>query len=126
MEKKNKKVKKKSKANIITETIILIVVSAVIIFCIGNSMYNWIKQPTNVFLIEEGEVIQEETVVGYVIRDETVVQGENYKNGMLQIKAEGQRVSKGDPIFRYLSETEENIKKEIAEIDNRYSRITGQ
>lgn len=126
MEKKNKKVKKKSKANIITETIILIVVSAVIIFCIGNSMYNWIKQPTNVFLIEEGEVIQEETVVGYVIRDETVVQGENYKNGMLQIKAEGQRVSKGDPIFRYLSETEENIKKEIAEIDNRYSRINGQ
>lgn len=125
MEKKNKKVKKKSKANIVIETIILIIVAIIIILYIGNLMYNWIKQPTNIFLIEEGEVIQEETAVGYVIRDETVVQGENYKNGILKIKTEGQRVAKADPIFRYLSETEESIKKEIEEIDNRNTKSNG-
>lgn len=117
MEKKNKKVKKKSKANKIAEASILIIVALVIMFYIGNSIYDWIKQPTNVFLIEEGEVIQEESAVGYVIRNEIAVQGENYKNGILQIKTEGQRVSKGDPIFRYLSDSEESIKKEIAQID---------
>lgn len=125
VEKKNKKVKKKSKANIITEIIILVIVAAIVIFYIGNSMYNWIKQPTNIFLIEEGEVVQEESAIGYIIRDETVVQGENYKNGILQIKAEGQRVSNGDPIFRYLSEEEESFRKEIEEIDIRNSKYNG-
>ena len=100
MEKKNKKVTKKSKVNIIMPMIITTIVVAIIILYIGNSMYDWLKQPTNVFLVENGEVIQEETATGYVIRDESVVQGENYKNGILKIKTEGQRVSKGDSIFR--------------------------
>lgn len=123
MEKKNKKVTKKSKVNIIMPMIITTIVVAIIILYIGNSMYDWLKQPTNVFLVENGEVIQEETATGYVIRDESVVQGENYKNGILKIKTEGQRVSKGDSIFRYLSESEESIKQQISEIDNQIQKI---
>ena len=123
MEKKNKKVTKKSKVNIIMPMIITTIVVAIIIWYIGNSMYDWLKQPTNVFLVENGEVIQEETATGYVIRDESVVQGENYKNGILKIKTEGQRVSKGDSIFRYLSESEESIKQQISEIDNQIQKI---
>ena len=123
MEKKNKKVTKKSKVNIIMPMIITTIVVEIIILYIGNSMYDWLKQPTNVFLVENGEVIQEETATGYVIRDESVVQGENYKNGILKIKTEGQRVSKGDSIFRYLSESEESIKQQISEIDNQIQKI---
>ena len=117
MEKKNKKVKKKNKVNIIIEISIIIIISAIALLCIGNAMYKWLKQPTNVFLVENGEVIQEESTTGYLIREETVTQGENYQNGILQIKTEGQRVSNGDPIFRYYSESEEQIRKEIANID---------
>ncbi len=54
---------------------------------------------------------------GYVIREETVVQGNNYKNGIVQIKAEGERVAKGDPIFRYYSNNEETLVKKIQELD---------
>lgn len=123
MEKKNKKVKKKSKVNIVLPIIITVIAITIIILYIGNSMYDWLKQPTNVFFVENGEVIQEETTAGYVIRDENVVQGENYKNGILQIKTEGQRVSKGDSIFRYLSESEESIKEQISDIDNQIQNI---
>lgn len=54
---------------------------------------------------------------GYVIREETVVQGNNYKNGIVQIKTEGERVAKGDPIFRYYSNNEETLVKKIQELD---------
>ena len=43
-----------------------------------------IKNPTNVFMIENGALLEDESTVGWVIRNETVVQGDNYKNGMLQ------------------------------------------
>ena len=54
---------------------------------------------------------------GYIIRDETVLQGENYKNGMVRIIAEGERVQAGDSIFRYYSKNEDNLIKKIEELD---------
>ena len=46
------------------------------------TIYLLIKQPTNVFTIEEGKLYKEETDIGYVIRNEKVVKGEKYKNGI--------------------------------------------
>lgn len=54
---------------------------------------------------------------GYVIREEVVVQGDNYKNGMVQLKSEGEKVAKGDPVFRYYSNNEETLVKKIQELD---------
>ena len=76
-----------------------------------------IKNPTDVFMIENGGVSEEESAVGYVIRNETVVQGDNYKNGMIQIKKEGERVAKGESIYRYYSNNEETLVKKIEELD---------
>ena len=53
------------------------------------------------------------------IRDEKVVKGENYKNGILQIKAEGEKVAKGEAIFRYYSNKEDNLTKKIEELDTK-------
>ena len=123
MEKKNKKVTKSSKSNRILAIILIVILVVTLLLYVANSMYSWLKQPTNIFLVENGEVIQEETVDGYIIREETVLQGENYKNGILQIKTEGQRVSNGSPIFRYYSESEEEIKEELAQIDAQIQNI---
>ena len=60
---------------------------------------------------------------GYVIREETVLQGNNYKNGIVQIKAEGERVAKGDPVFRYYSNNEENLIKKIQELDIKIQEV---
>ena len=59
-----------------------------------------IKNPTDTVYVEMGQIQEEETGTGYIVRDETVLKGENYKNGIEQIKAEGEKVAKNEAIFR--------------------------
>ena len=80
-------------------------------------VYRLVIKPTDTFIIENGKISSEESVQGYIIRDETVLKGENYKNGLAQIKAEGEKVAKGEAIFRYYTKGEENLKKKIEELD---------
>ena len=69
------------------------------------------------FKVENGKLYKEETDIGYVIRNEKVVKGENYKNGMEQIIGEGSRAAANENIFRYYSNNEENLKQKISELD---------
>ena len=55
---------------------------------------------------------------GYVIRDEKIAVGKNYNNGMVKIKVEGEKVAKGDQIFRYASSNEDEINSKIEELNN--------
>ena len=86
--------------------------------------YKW-KAPvelngnTDKVTVEKGTLHLEETDIGYVIRDEQVVKGNNYKNGMEQIKNEGEKTAKGESIYRYYSKNEENLKKQITELDEK-------
>ena len=88
----------------------------ILIFIIANSA-NLIKKSVDVFVVENGSLTFEENVQGYIIREETVYKGQNYKNGMVQIKSEGEKVSKGESIFRYYSSGEETLNSQIAELD---------
>ena len=115
MEKKKKKKKKINNKKVIAISIIFLILASYLIYVI----YLLIKQPTNIFTIEEGNLYKEETDVGYVIRDETVVRGENYKNGMEQIITEGERAAVNENIFRYYSTNEESLKSKIAELDTK-------
>ena len=54
---------------------------------------------------------------GYIIRDEQVLKGNNSSNGLDQIVTEGTRVSKDEPVFRYYSGNEDEITKQIEELD---------
>ncbi len=119
MEKQNKKREKTTKKTTMNQKkkiILNIIIVAVLIYVV-YAIYLLIKEPTNIFTIEEGTLYQEETDIGYVIRKETVVRGNNYKNGMEQIKAEGERAAKDENIFRYYSTNEESLKQKIAELD---------
>lgn len=119
MEKQNKereKTTKKTTMNQKKKMILNVIIVAVLIYVV-YAIYLLIKEPTNIFTIEEGTLYQEETDIGYVIRKETVVRGNNYKNGMEQIKAEGERAAKDENIFRYYSTNEESLKQKIAELD---------
>ena len=80
-------------------------------------VYRFVIKPTDTFIIENGKISEEEAVQGYIIRDETVLKGENYKNGLVQIKAEGEKVAKGEAIFRYYTTGEQNLKNKIKELD---------
>ena len=78
-----------------------------------------VQNPTDTFVVEKGDISLEETLEGYILREETIVQGENYKNGIVQIKNEGEKVSKGEAIFRYYSNGEENLLKQIHELNEK-------
>lgn len=98
---------------------VIYVIGLILAIYIIYVIYLLIKQPTNVFMVDNGELYDEETDVGYVIRDEKVVKGENYKNGMEQIIAEGSKAAKNENIFRYYSNNEENLKNKISELDGK-------
>lgn len=82
-----------------------------------------LQNPTDVFIVANGSLSYEELAEGYIIRNETVLQGENYKNGMVQILSDGERAAKSEEVFRYYSNSEENILKEIAELDEEINEL---
>lgn len=113
--KKNKRVKRKVVKN---KKKFLIAISALLgIVCLAFVFIKMLKNPTDTFLIENGEICLEETVEGYIIRDEIVLKGENYGSNLIQIKNEGEKVAKGETIFRYSSAEEESLKEEIRKLD---------
>ncbi len=117
--KKSKKVKnKKVNKNNIAKMLIPII-------CIGAFIYiiykiiKLIIIPTDMFVIENGTIYNEESAVGYVIRDEKIAKGNTSNANMIQIKAEGEKVAKGDQIFRYASKNEEEINSQIDELNSK-------
>ena len=74
--------------------LISIIVVIIAVVFITNST-KLLKKPTDIFVVEKGSISYEETTTGYVIRNEYLLQGENYKNGMVQIKYENEKVYKG-------------------------------
>ena len=122
---KNKKgmiseVKKNKKGININHVLIAIIVIALIIYAI-YSIVNLAVKPTDSFFVENGKISFEESVYGYIIRDETVIKGENYKNGISQIKAEGEKVAKSEPIYRYYTKNEEELIQKINNLDIKIS-----
>ncbi len=110
---------KNKKPKNIGKYIALILIVTVILGYVIYVSISLLKKPTDTVIIEKGTVSEEEATLGYIIRDEEVVTGKNYKNGMSQIKAEGERVAKSDPIFRYYTNNEQNLVKQIQELDTK-------
>lgn len=110
------KEKKEKKANGFKIVIVALIILVIITYVI-RSIVGLIKNPTNTVIIKQGTIAKEETDVGYIIRNETIVKGENYKNGMEQIIGEGQKIAKDEAIFRYYSNGEDDIKNQIASLD---------
>lgn len=97
-------------------TIIFIVVLLVVLF--GTyEFFDLLNDSNTTFLVENGRISQHETVEGFLLRSETVVVGENYGNELVQIRSEGEKVGKGEPIFRYTSQNEKELNEKIQELD---------
>ena len=98
--------------------ILLLLLACILIYVI-YMVIKLIQKPTDTVYVEMGQVREEEIAVGYLIRDEEVIRGENYKNGIEQIKTEGEKVAKGESIFRYYSNNEENLVEKIKDLDEK-------
>lgn len=123
--KKVKKIKKQPKNNIqmnkIKQHVIQVVLLSLIIFSIIFFIYqiiNLAMNPTDSFLVDYGKVSQEESLIGYVIRDEKLIQAPENQTKLVQIKNEGDRVSVGEAVFRYEAPNEQELNTKIEELNN--------
>lgn len=123
MKEENKTVKKK----VNRKRLIIYVTLVLILIYLMYAVYLLVRQPTDKVTVEKGTLYLEETDIGYIIRDEQVVKGNNYKNGMEKIKNEGEKTAKDDSIYRYYSKNEEKLKEQIADLDTKIQEaIKGQ
>lgn len=81
------------------------------------AVYLTIKKPTDTVTVESGTLTDDESSTGYIIREETIVKGNNYKNGIYQIISEGEKAAKNETIFRYYGKDENDIQEKIDEIN---------
>ena len=115
MKEENKITKKK----VNRKKIIIYIALVLILIYLAYAVYLLVRQPTDKVTVEKGTLYLEETYIGYIIRNEQVVKGNNYKNGMERIKNEGEKTAKDDSIYRYYSKNEEKLKEQIAELDTK-------
>ena len=97
---------KNQKIKLNIKLLVAIFIILVFLICFAYNIIALFLNPTDTFMIDNGKISCTEESIGYLIREEKVFQGNNYKNGISQIKTEGQRVAKGDPIFRYYTNNE--------------------
>ena len=107
---KNKKMKKKY---------IVYIIFGFIIFYVFLSIYLLLKTPRDTIMVDNGKLTLEESSTGYILREEMVLKGENYKNGLTPIVVEGERAAKGQTVFRYSGIEEQETKEKIEEIDSK-------
>ena len=116
------KVKQKQNEFNMIKLLVIICFMVGLIFLVTNST-KILKNPVDLFVVSNGSLSYEESAIGYILRDEVVLQGENYKNGMVQIISDNQRAAKGEPVFRYYSNGEEKILEEISKLDEEINSI---
>lgn len=110
--KKNIKIKKQIK-----DSFILTIIICIIIFIVYK-VISLINAPTKTFILQKSTISSEESKVGYVVRDEYIVEDTKGNEKIEPIKNEGERVSVNNPIFKYYSVNEEEINKQIEELNS--------
>ena len=76
-----------------------------------------IMNPTDIYVLTKGEIIEDDETVGYIIRNETIIKDDTNSNGIYAIATEGQKVAKDEIIFRYYKDSEKEITDNIKQID---------
>lgn len=127
--KKKKKSLTKEQKRVIRGSIQIILLSAII--CIITFVFyiaaKYAVKPSDALLVEEGKISETENVEGYIIRDERVVNSQNLDTGLIEIKSDGEKVSKNEKIFRYKTSNEAEITAQIESLNNQIQEaISGQ
>ena len=107
---------KKQKKN---QNLIFVIISIVIILLIYFivNIVRFFKQPADTVLIKNGEVIKYEEVVGYIIRDEEIIDTSSYTGTPKANIDDATRVAKGTEVITYMSKEEEKIKEKMEKLD---------
>lgn len=109
---KNKKLKKQ-----IRDAFILTIIISSIIFVLYE-VISLMTSPAKTFILGESTISQEESKVGYVIRDEIIIENSKENKKIEPIINEGEKVAVGSPVFKYYNVNEEEITTQISDLNN--------
>ena len=118
--KKSKKKSKKSKQKKIINNAIQIVVLSSILCLIVYTVYvvaKFVIKPSDTLIVEQGTISETETVEGYIVREEFVVNTQNIESELIEVKSEGEKVAKGEEIFRHKTVNEASITAQIENLN---------
>lgn len=101
---------------------IIISITIIIIIYTLIQLVIFLKKPTNLTLIKNGELTKYEEVIGYIIRDEEVIDTAKYTGTPNITISDANRVAKGGTIISYISNTQESLIKKIAELDEKIQK----
>ena len=107
---------KKQKKN---QNLIIVIISIqifLLIYFVINIVI-FFKQPADTVLVKNGELIKYEEDIGYIIRDEEVIDTSEYLGTPKANIEDATRVAKGTEIVTYMSSEEEKIKEKIEKLD---------
>ena len=106
--------------------IIAIILAIAVIIYTFFAIRMVIENTADTYIVKQGTLSKEDEAVGYIIRKESVVKGEDYKNGIYAIASEGQRVAVGESIFRYYSDSEKEIQDQISGLNYKIQELLQQ
>lgn len=109
---------KKQKKNRNLIFVILSVIIILLIYFLIN-IVNFFRQPADTVLIKNGELINYEETVGYIIRDEEIIDTSAYVGTPKANVDDSVKVAKGATILTYMSKEKEQINEKIAELDEK-------
>ena len=122
-EKVKKEKKKKTKLNRKRLLIVLIILIAII--AIVYSVIVLSQNEESTVFVKQGTLSQEETVVGYIVRNEKVIKNEEYQNGIIQIADEGEKVYKNEAIFQYYSDEAKELSNQVNDLNHKIQEKIG-
>ncbi|MBO5141706.1 MAG: hypothetical protein J6C46_01680 [Clostridia bacterium] len=114
------KAKNNAKQNIIY---IVLSISIIAIIYIIFQCILLFKKPTNSVLVKNGRLTNYEEVIGYVIREEEVIDVSSFNGNRQIVISDANRVSKNSTIVSYVSNDDDNIKNKITELDTEIQQI---
>ena len=106
-----------------SKNVLIFIVSAILVIFIFTWFIRVANSSAETMIVTDGTISQSETLTGYYVREEKIVNSDKNKNGMQQIITEGQKVAANESIFRYYSESENNNKAKINEIDEKIQKL---
>lgn len=103
--------------------IIAVILITLIIIYIIYAVVLLLLNPNNVYILTKGELYAEDETVGYIIRNEQVIEDEENVNGIYKIASEGQKVAKDEYVFRYYKDSENELTNKINELDYKIQEL---
>ena len=109
-----------------SKKIIAIGIAIVVLIYTISAIYLLLVNPEETYIVKQGTITEEEETTGYIIRNEKVIQGEDFNNGIYTVATEGQKVAVGQSVFRYYSDNEKDIEIKIKELNYKIQELLEQ